>query len=163
MWFDSCHLWTKPSSISSERMLSTLCFGVSSVFCVVVMILQDFKLNYDTISTCYVGFLLSFQSNAQFSYGRGFLKCINVTCFCTVIYSNNNTVLSPLYRSSGVFWHLQLRIRAFCWYKFYYPHALACGNQCTWIRQTMLEFSPTVLSYITKDIRLTRNAELDIY
>ena len=30
--------------------------------------------------------------------------------------------------------------------KFYYPHALACGNQCIQIRQKTLEFSSTLLS-----------------
>ena len=44
--------------------------------------------------------------------------------------------------------HLQLRMGRFCWCKFYCPHALADGNQCTQIRE-MLSFSSTVLSTLS--------------
>jgi len=55
----------------------------------------------------------------------------------------------PLYRSTCVSCHLQLRTGGFCWCKVFCLHALADGNQCIRIREKMLEFSSTVLSALS--------------
>ena len=54
-------------------------------------------------------------------------------------------VLQPLYRSTCVSRHLQLRSGGFCWCKVLLLHALADGNQCIWIREKTLEFCSTVI------------------
>jgi len=58
-------------------------------------------------------------------------------------------VLWPLYRSTCVSQHLQLRSGRFVGTKFYCPHALADGNQSMWIREKTLEVSSTVLSTLS--------------
>jgi len=62
------------------------------------------------------------------------------------VRGNTTTVLQPLYRSTCISRHLQLRTGGFCWYKVYCPNALADGNQSTQIREKTLEFSSTALS-----------------
>jgi len=43
--------------------------------------------------------------------------------------TTTTTILRPLYRSTCVSWHLQLRTEGFVGAKFYCLHALADGNQ----------------------------------
>ena len=50
------------------------------------------------------------------------------------------TILRPLYRSTCVSRHLQLRTRGFCWCKVLLPHTLADGNQHMWIREETMKF-----------------------
>jgi len=70
---------------------------------------------------------------------------VGTTCIPTT-----TTVLRPLYRSTCVSWHLQLRMKGdFVGAKFYCSHALGDGNQRIRIRQKTLEFSSTVLSTLS--------------
>jgi len=55
------------------------------------------------------------------------------------------TVLQPSYRSTHVSRNPQLGSEGSDGAKFYYPHALAENNLCTWIRQKVLEFSSVML------------------
>ena len=50
------------------------------------------------------------------------------------------TILRPLYRSTCVSRHIQLRTRGFCWCKVLLPHTLADGNQHMWIREETMKF-----------------------
>jgi len=71
-------------------------------------------------------------------------------------HNNNDTVLRPLHRSTCVSRHLQLRTEEdFVGTKFYCPHALADGNQRIRIREKTLEFSSTVLSTLSPNLRST--------
>ena len=58
------------------------------------------------------------------------------------IHNNNKTittrVLRPLYRTTCISWHLQLRTGGFCWCKVLLP---AGGNRHIRIREKMLNFS----------------------
>jgi len=71
------------------------------------------------------------------------------------MYTGSTTttiVLQPLYRSTCVSQHLQLRTEEdFVSAKFHCPHALANGNQHVLIRQKILEFSSTLSPYHTTD------------
>jgi len=57
--------------------------------------------------------------------------------------TTTTTVLWPLYRSTCVSWHVQLRTGGFCWCKVLLP--LADGNQRIRIREKTLKFSSTLL------------------
>ena len=59
--------------------------------------------------------------------------------------NNNTTVLWPLYRSTYVSRHLQLRTGDMVHEMFYCLHALAGSNQRIRTREKTLEFSYTVL------------------
>jgi len=56
------------------------------------------------------------------------------------------TILGPLYTSTCVSQHLQLRTGGA---KFWCQHVLFDGNQRIWIMEKMLEFSSTVLSTLS--------------
>jgi len=64
-------------------------------------------------------------------------------------HNNRTIVLRPLYRSTCVSQHLQLRTGGFCWWKVYCSHALADGNQRIQIGEKTLEFSSTVSSTLS--------------
>jgi len=70
---------------------------------------------------------------------KEFVASITTTTTATI------TALRPLYRSTCVSRHLQIRTVGA---QFYCPHVLADGNQCIRIREKTLEFS-TVLYYTT--------------
>jgi len=71
------------------------------------------------------------------------------------------TVLRPIYRSTCISRHLQLKTGGSAGAKFYCPHALDDGTQHIWIREKKLEFSTvsTTLSlyliHITNTVRHT--------
>ena len=71
---------------------------------------------------------------------------------CELVTKTKKTtaVLRPLYRSTCISWHLQLRTGKILLVQFYCPHALADGNQCIWIREKTLEFSATLLSALSR-------------
>jgi len=77
-------------------------------------------------------------------------------------YNNTTTtILRPLYRSTCVSRHLQLRtvLENFAGAKFYCTHALPDGDQRIRIWEKTLEFSTTVLStlspYLFSELRNT--------
>jgi len=69
------------------------------------------------------------------------------------IYSTT-IILRPLYKSTCISWHLQLRTGGFCWCRVLLPHALTDGNQCIWISEKMLELS-AVLSILSPYLAFT--------
>jgi len=67
----------------------------------------------------------------------------------SVIPPNPTTVSWPLYSSTCVTWHLQLRTGGFCWCKVLLPAGLTDGNQHIPVREKMPELSSTVLSILS--------------
>jgi len=69
----------------------------------------------------------------------------------TYIYILTTTIaiLRPLYRTTCISWHPQLRTGGFCWSKVLLPHALDDGNKHIHIREKTLEFSSVVLPVLS--------------
>ena len=72
------------------------------------------------------------------------------------------TILRPLYRSTCISWHLQLRTGGFCWCKVLCLHALGNGNQRIWIRDKTLEFFSTVLSTLSPYLQEMQGRSINI-
>jgi len=62
-----------------------------------------------------------------------------------IVTTTTTAVLRPLYRTTCISRHPQLRTGGFCWSKVLLPHALADGSEHIRIRENTLEFSSVVL------------------
>ena len=108
-------------------------YHASSVSCLFVLYTSWAFINH-LLTMCHI--IQYVSRTCSFKRKKFYVQCTTTT----------TTVLRPLYRSTCVSRHFQLRTGGhFVGSKFYCPHALAGGNQRIRIR----EFSSTVLSTLS--------------
>jgi len=80
------------------------------------------------------------------------------TAKCFLHYTTTTTVLRPIYKSTCIIRHLQLRTGGFCWCKVLLP---ICPFQHIQIREKTLKFSSTVLSTLSSYLSFLKRELLD--